>query len=66
MSGYGVVARPLTNILKKDKFNWGETAEMAFQELNIAMSSTPVFALPDFAIPYIIETDVCYGRLGLY
>jgi hypothetical protein len=28
------------------------------------MSVTPVLALPDFALPFVIETDVCDDGLG--
>lgn len=52
---YGMIAQPLTNMLKKDSFKWSPTAEQAFEELKRAMTSGPVLALPDFSQPFIVE-----------
>ncbi|XP_071933266.1 uncharacterized protein [Coffea arabica] len=64
VKGYGAIARPMTNLLKKDNFHWSEDAEKAFQELKGAMCHTPVLAVPDFTQPFIIETDACYTGTG--
>lgn len=37
--GYGVVAKPFTEILKNESFVWSEAAEMAFQKLKTSMST---------------------------
>lgn len=39
VKSYEIISRPLTNILKKNSFQWSEEVEMAFQQLKTAMSS---------------------------
>ncbi|XP_074327173.1 uncharacterized protein LOC141665091 [Apium graveolens] len=45
---YGVISRPLTQLLKKGSFNWNDDSTTTFQILKEAMSKTPVLALPNF------------------
>nr|XP_034898556.1 uncharacterized protein LOC118036834 [Populus alba] len=47
--GYGQIARPLIDMLKKGAFQWTPTSELAFNELKMAMTRPPVLALPDFS-----------------
>ena len=61
---YGVVAKPLTNLLKKNQFSWSPAADQAFYNLKQLMSSTPVLILPDFSLPFVIETDACSTGIG--
>ena len=39
---YGLLAKPLTTLLKKQSFQWTEAATTAFQLLKQAMATTPV------------------------
>lgn len=62
---FGIMARPLNDLLKKDSiFIWTSTHDSAFQTLKSALSSVPVLALPDFSIPFHVETDASGSGVG--
>ncbi|KAL0537131.1 hypothetical protein IC582_026101 [Cucumis melo] len=61
VEGYGKIAAPLTRLL--NTFKCG-TAIEAFEKLKTAMISAPVLALPDWSLPFIIETDALGKGLG--
>ena len=60
---YGLIAAPLTNLLKKDAFKWTADADFAFQHLKAAVMNPYVLTLPDFSKPFIIECDA--SRVGI-
>ncbi|TYK17993.1 Ty3/gypsy retrotransposon protein [Cucumis melo var. makuwa] len=57
VKGYGEIAAPLTKLLQKNSFKWDEEAIVAFENLKLVMTTIPMLALPDWFLPFIIETD---------
>jgi hypothetical protein len=55
--GYGLLCRPLHELLKKDSFQWTPKHTSAFQELKQNMTSAPVLSLPKFTLPFTLETN---------
>ncbi|XP_027364312.1 uncharacterized protein LOC113871416 [Abrus precatorius] len=53
----GKIARPLTELTKKDGFQWNPNAQVAFKLLKQKLITALVLALPDFAQPFSIECD---------
>jgi hypothetical protein len=64
IKGYGVVAKPLTNLLKNKMFVWSEEAQTAFVHLKQLLVQAPVLAIPNFEEQFVIETDACDGGIG--
>jgi hypothetical protein len=64
IKGYSTICQPLYHALKKDNFQWGQQQEEAFQKLKTIMSTPPMLKLPDFTIPFVLETDTCKSGLG--
>ena len=51
IQNYGLIAAPLTKLLKKEGFCWTEEAVAAFHTLQQPLSSAPNLHLPDFTTP---------------
>lgn len=64
VKSYGQLSRPLTDQLKKDAFGWSSEAQEAFLTLKKCMCEIPVLALPNFAEPFVVETDASGMGLG--
>ncbi|XP_040999388.1 uncharacterized mitochondrial protein AtMg00860-like [Juglans microcarpa x Juglans regia] len=65
IKGYGLIAAPLTHLLKKNSFSWDDKAATAFVELKTAVTSPPVLRLPDFSQPFTLECDASGGGIGV-
>ena len=65
IKGYGVLAKPLIDLLKKGSYIWSEKTQPAFEALKQAMVSAPVLALPDFNTLFVVESDVCHKGIGV-
>jgi hypothetical protein len=64
VKNYGILAKPLTNLLRLKHFEWTSQAQQAFDYLKTAMTTTLVLALPNFKAPFTVETDACGDGLG--
>lgn len=53
VKGYANLAHPLTSLLKKNSFEWSDSAQEAFEALKLALSSAPILSLPDFTFPLL-------------
>jgi len=61
---YGLIAAPLTKLLRKDGFQWSAEATTTFQALQQALSSAPVLHLPDFSSAFVVECDASGSGFG--
>lgn len=61
---YAHMAAPLTQQLGKESFHWTPEATIAVETLKAAMLTTPVLAIPNFSIPFVIEADALGYGLG--
>ncbi|PNX73902.1 transposon Ty3 gag-pol polyprotein, partial [Trifolium pratense] len=61
---YATMAHPLTSLLKKNAFDWTSAAQLAFDQLKIALSTAPVLSLPNFTIPFVVQTDASGQAMG--
>lgn len=61
---YGIIARALTDLTKKDAFLWTPKAKVAFQHLKQVLTITQVLCLPDFNQQFTVECDASTQGVG--
>jgi hypothetical protein len=62
---FSELARPLHNLLKKDKkFEWSNDCQKAFDTLKKRFTEEPVLMMPDQTRPFQIETDASKYATG--
>ncbi|GMF33642.1 unnamed protein product [Phytophthora fragariaefolia] len=64
-ANYADMARPLTNLFKKDAvWSWTSEAEQAFESIKSSLQSAPVLALPDEDRPFSVVCDASDFAIG--
>ena len=64
--GFSEVARPLNELLKKDrKFEWTTECQRAFKDLKTRFTSEPILVMPDQTKPFQIECDASKYASGV-
>jgi hypothetical protein len=53
----GLIAAPLTHLLRCDTFSWDKEAEDVFQALKRALTTGPILQMPDFNKLFIVDCD---------
>ncbi|XP_066320326.1 uncharacterized mitochondrial protein AtMg00860-like [Miscanthus floridulus] len=61
---YGAIAGPLTQLLKRDAFQWSAATEAAFTALKAALSGAPILHLPDFSKEFVVDCDASGSGFG--
>ncbi|XP_031281615.1 uncharacterized protein LOC116140125 [Pistacia vera] len=64
IQNYGKISALLTNMLKKNGFQWDTRSEASFEQLKIAMKKAPVLALPELSKSFVIECDALGTGIG--
>jgi hypothetical protein len=54
---YSKIVTPLTRLTYKDKLEWSEGTNQAFQNLKIAFTTAPIMIHPDVSKPFFLESD---------
>lgn len=61
---FGSIAAPLTQLLKKEAFQWSDSASQAFVALKEALTAAPVLQLPDFGQTFQVDCDASGSGFG--
>jgi hypothetical protein len=65
IKGYGLISKPLPNLLKKYvPFVWTSATEAIFVALKEALVNAPVLEIPNFAKQFVLETNASEVGFG--
>lgn len=65
VKNYAHIVDPVTHLLRKDQFVWSPEAQLAFDNLKQAMTTTLVLSLSDSSVPFIVKTDESRSGMGV-
>nr|AAX96704.1 retrotransposon protein, putative, Ty3-gypsy sub-class [Oryza sativa Japonica Group]ABA92965.1 retrotransposon protein, putative, Ty3-gypsy subclass [Oryza sativa Japonica Group] len=65
IEGFSEIARPMTQLLKKEKkFVWSEQCQESFEQLKEKLTSAPILVLPNIRKDFVIYCDASRQGLG--
>ena len=67
VKGFSEIALPLTELTRNathQRLQWGAKQQLAFLELKRALQTTPVLALPDPTLPFVVSCDASGYAVG--
>jgi hypothetical protein len=65
IKNYSEISAPLNYLKKKGiPFKWGPEQQTAFEKLKRALTSAPILKMPDFDLPWILQTDASRTSIG--
>lgn len=62
--GYATIATPLVNATTTEPFQWTDQTQVTLEQLKQALSDALVLGLPDFQLPFMMETDASSVGMG--
>lgn len=59
IGNFSSITAPISNLIRKstEKFEWNDEAQIAFEQLKLALASAPILATPNFDLPFQMECD---------
>jgi hypothetical protein len=61
---FGLIAAPMTRLMRRDTFSWDAEATEAFQTLKQALTTGPVLQMPDFDTLFVVDCDASGTGFG--
>jgi hypothetical protein len=63
---FGLIAAPLTRLLRRDAFSWDEEATTVFAALKRALMTGPILQMSDFDMPFVVDCDASGMGFGTF